>query len=136
MHIFFALYVARLCEPGKTSHFFFASHPIHYPRNTLALPPSSKSDPGSHSGPFFPLPNEVRAFNFFFREKKSAFSSLVDSRRIGSYILPEALLKIEKRGQGTGIDDATKPIGNPNPGPSPEITKRSETDQKPFLLPF
>ena len=35
---------------------------MYYPRNTLALPPSSSSDPGSHSGPSSPLPTTVRAF--------------------------------------------------------------------------
>ena len=39
-------------------------YPIYYPRGTLALPPSSNSDPGSHSGPSFPLPTTVRAFIF------------------------------------------------------------------------
>ena len=61
--------------------FFFFFHPIYYPRTTLALPPSSNSDPGSHSGPSSPLPTKVRAF-IFYREKNSAFSPLVDSRRI------------------------------------------------------
>ena len=47
--------------------FFFFSflHPIYFPRTTLALPPSSSSDPGSHSGPSSPLPTTVRAFRFF-----------------------------------------------------------------------
>ena len=40
---------------------------MHYPRTTLALPPSSNSDPGSHSGPSFPLPTTVRAFIFIAR---------------------------------------------------------------------
>ena len=59
--------------------YFF--HPIYYPRTTLALLPSSNSDLGSHSGFFSPLPTTVRAF-IFYRENNSAFSSLVDSRRI------------------------------------------------------
>ena len=41
---------------------FFSFHPIYFPRNTLlALPPSSNSDPGSHSGPSSPLPTTVHA---------------------------------------------------------------------------
>ena len=68
------------------SFFFFLFHRIYYPRTTLALPPSSNSDPGSHSGPSPPpshqlLSTTVRAF-ILYREKNSAFSSLVDSRRI------------------------------------------------------
>ena len=59
--------------------FFF--HPICYPRSTLALPPSSNSDPGSHSRSSSPLPTTVRAF-IFYREKSLEFSSLVDSRPI------------------------------------------------------
>ena len=43
---------------------FVFFHPIPYPRVTLALPPSSSSDPGSHSGPSSPLPTTVRAFIF------------------------------------------------------------------------
>ena len=46
--------------------------PIYYPRTTLALPPSSKSDPGSHSGPSSPLLRHMPSFlsreelNIFF----------------------------------------------------------------------
>ena len=40
-------------------------HPSDYPGITLALPASSNSDPGSHSGPFSPLPTSaIRAFFF------------------------------------------------------------------------
>ena len=59
----------------------FVLHPIHYPRTTLALPPSSNSDQGSNRGPSSSLPTSARAF-IFYRKNKSAFSSLVDSRRI------------------------------------------------------
>ena len=59
--------------------FFF--HPLYYPRTTLALPPSSNSDPGSHSGPSSPLPTTVRAF-IFIAGILEHFSSLVDWRRI------------------------------------------------------
>ena len=45
--------------------FLFIS--IHYPRTTLALPPSSNSDPGSCSGPFSPLPTTVRVPSFLSR---------------------------------------------------------------------
>ena len=45
----------------------FFPHPICYPRTTLALLPSSNSDPGSHSEPFSPLPTSVRAFIFIAR---------------------------------------------------------------------
>ena len=48
-------------------------HPIYYPCTTLALPPSSNSDPGSHSGSSSPL--STRAF-IFYHENNSAFSSL------------------------------------------------------------
>ena len=63
------------------SYFF---HPSYYPRTTLALPPSSSSDPGSHSGPYSPFPSSLRFTNafIFYRENMSALSSLVDSRRI------------------------------------------------------
>ena len=57
--------------------FFFVFHPIYYPRTALALPPSSNSDPGSHSGPSSLLPPAVRNF-IFHREKCSFFSSLGD----------------------------------------------------------
>ena len=46
------------------------------PRTTLALPPSSNSDPGSHSGPSSSLPTSARAFIFTARRIQ-----LVDSRR-------------------------------------------------------
>ena len=59
----------------------FFGRPIYYPRATLALPPSSNSDPGSHNGPSSPLPTTVRA-SILYRQQDSAFSSLVDSRRI------------------------------------------------------
>ena len=41
--------------------------PVYYPRITLALPPSSNSGPGSHSGPSSPLPTTARALIFFAR---------------------------------------------------------------------
>ena len=44
-------------------HFFFF-HSIYYARTTLALPPKSTSDPGSHSGPSSSLPTSARAFMF------------------------------------------------------------------------
>ena len=66
----------------KIHHFFFFFlHPIYYPHTTLVLLPSSNSDLGSHSEPFSHLPTTVRALNFY-RKNNSAFSSLVDSRRI------------------------------------------------------
>ena len=43
---------------------FFFLHLMYYPRTTLALPPSSNSDPGSHSGPFSSLPTSARAIIF------------------------------------------------------------------------
>ena len=42
----------------------FLHHPIYYPCTTFAIPLSSNSDPGSHRGPFSPLPTTVRAFIF------------------------------------------------------------------------
>ena len=47
--------------------FFIFFHPIYYPRLTFELPPSSNSDPGSHSGPSSPLSTTVRAFMCFAR---------------------------------------------------------------------
>ena len=41
--------------------------PIYYPRTTLALPPTSSSNPVSHSGPSSPVPTTVRAFTFTAR---------------------------------------------------------------------
>ena len=46
---------------------FFFLHPIYYPRTTLALPPSSNSDPELHSGPSSPLPTAARSFIFIAR---------------------------------------------------------------------
>ena len=57
--------------------------PFHYPRTTLAPPPSSNSDPRPHSrGP--PPPSPLRHVPSFFlsREQFSIFFPLVDSRRI------------------------------------------------------
>ena len=41
--------------------------PIYYTRTTLALPPSSNSDPGSQSGSSSPFPTSARAFIFIAR---------------------------------------------------------------------
>ena len=49
------------------SSIFFLHHHIYYPRTTLALPPSSNSDPGSHSGPSSSIPTTVRDFVFVAR---------------------------------------------------------------------
>ena len=59
---------------------FFFLHPA-CPRTTLALVPSSNSEPGSHSGPPPPPPHYGTCL-YFNCVKNSAFSSLVDSRRI------------------------------------------------------
>ena len=59
--------------------FFFIQFII--PAILTALPPSSNSDPGPHNGPSSPLPTTVRAL-IFYREKNSAFSFHVESRRI------------------------------------------------------
>ena len=48
---------------------FLPLDPIHYPRITLALPPSISSDSGSRSGPASPLPTTVRAFIFIAIKK-------------------------------------------------------------------
>ena len=45
----------------------FFLHPIYHPRTILALPPSSNSDPGSHSGPSSSLPTSARAYIFTAR---------------------------------------------------------------------
>ena len=67
---------------------FFLLHPIYYP-NTILLPSrpvvTQIRDPGSHSGgpspSLLPRPNLGTCLHFY-RQKISAFSSLVDSRRI------------------------------------------------------
>ena len=46
---------------------FDGFHPIFFPQNSLVLRPSSNSDPGSYSRPFFPLRTTVRAFMFITR---------------------------------------------------------------------
>ena len=66
-------------------YFIFFFHSIYYPRTTLALLPSSTLDPGSHIGPFLPPPHYGTCLHFY-REKNSAFSSLVDSRRIAGTV--------------------------------------------------
>ena len=54
--------------------------PIYYPRTIIALPPSSTSEPGSHSGPSSPLPTVYGTCLHFYREKNSGlFSLAVDS---------------------------------------------------------
>ena len=53
-----------MCTLCFVVYFFLFFHAIYYPRTALALRPSSKSDPGSHSGPSSPLPTTVRAFVF------------------------------------------------------------------------
>ena len=63
------------------------SHPIYFfiflllfsHCSPLALPPSSNSDPGSHSGPSSPFPSTVRAFHFY-RGYNSASSYLSSTR--------------------------------------------------------
>ena len=61
--------------------FAYFFRPIYYPRTTLALPLTSNSDLGSHSGSSSPRLH-YGTFLHFYRENNSAFSSLVDSRRI------------------------------------------------------
>ena len=64
--------------------FFFGSIPFIIFALLFSHPPSRNSEPGSHSreaASFPPLPTMVRAMRFY-REKISALSSLVDSRRI------------------------------------------------------
>ena len=56
----------------------FSSHPIL----ALLSPSLPAVDQGSRSGPCCPLPTTCGTCLYFFREKNSAFSSLVDSRRI------------------------------------------------------
>ena len=64
----------------RPEHIYVEVFIFFIPCIILTLPPSSNSDPGSHSGPFSPLPTTVHA-SVFYREKNSAFSFLVDSRR-------------------------------------------------------
>ena len=58
-------------------------HIIRFARNTLALPPSSNSDPESHSGPSSPLSTSVRAVVFLFiaRRTQHFLPSSTRSRR-------------------------------------------------------
>ena len=63
---------AKICTPQKYILriyflFFRFFHSIYHPRTTLALPPSSNSDPESHRGPSSLLPTKVRAFIFIAR---------------------------------------------------------------------
>ena len=68
---------------GKHCIYIFFFYPIYYPRTALlALPPSSNSDPGSHSGPSYPLLNTVRAFSFIVR----MFQHLPSSTRVELYL--------------------------------------------------
>ena len=61
--------------------FIYFLHPIHYPCASLVLLPEETRIRGRMAGP--PAPSPLRHLPFFFyREKNSAFSSLVDSRRI------------------------------------------------------
>ena len=60
---------------------FYFSIPLITFALLFSLPPSRNSDPGSHSRLFSPPHTTVRAL-LFDREKISALSSLVDSRRI------------------------------------------------------
>ena len=77
-----------------TSFFLFSSfRPIYYPRITLALPPSSNSDPGSHSGPSSPLPTTVRAF---ISIAKIIQRLLPSSTRVELFMDPRPLQKIKK----------------------------------------
>ena len=63
------------------SFIFFCIPFIIFALLSPSLPVVRSSDPGSHSELFSPLPTTVRAF-ISYREKNSAFPSLVDSRRI------------------------------------------------------
>ena len=47
--------------------FIFSSSHFESSHYTLALPPSSNSDPGSHSGASSPIPTTMRAFIFIAR---------------------------------------------------------------------
>ena len=72
----------RICRTCVCVFFLFLFHPTYYPRTSLALPPSSNSDPGSHSG-LFPPPSPLRYVpSFLSLEKIPALASVVDSRRI------------------------------------------------------
>ena len=64
-------------------HFFFLHPTVYYPRTTLALPPSSNSDPGSHSGPTSSLPTLARAFIFIARRSQYFLPS---STRVEVYL--------------------------------------------------
>ena len=69
--------------------FFFAFisylRPFYYPGPILALPPSSKSDPGSHSGPSSPLPTTIRVFIFIICIARIIQSFLPSSTRVELY---------------------------------------------------
>ena len=79
-----------------TEYFFFPSSHILFSnlratRTTLALPPSSNSDPRSQSGLSSPLPTTIRAFTFIARR---ICQSLVDSRRIDCMQAKQAEINI------------------------------------------
>ena len=63
---------------------FFFLYPVYYPRNSLALPPSSNSDLGSHSGCSSSLPTSARAFIFIARRTQHFLPS---STRVELYLL-------------------------------------------------
>ena len=75
-------YVVR-CVTTRFFLFYFICIPFIVFAPLFSLPSinSRNSDPGSHSRLFSPLPTTVRALHFY-REKTSALSFLVDSRRI------------------------------------------------------
>ena len=62
IHNIRSVFTMTTADSAVTLQHFFFFHPIYYPRTTLALPPSSNSDPGSHSGPSSSLPTSACAF--------------------------------------------------------------------------
>ena len=88
VHIFaYFIYLLKIISSQHFPFIFFFSflfHPIYHPRTTsytLVLPPSRSPDPGSHRGPFFPLPTYGTCLHLD-RENNSVFFSVVDSGRI------------------------------------------------------
>ena len=68
---------------GLLIYYTYFLLPIYDPCTTLVLPPSRNSDPGSHRGPFSPLPTTVQP-SILPREEPSIF--LPSSTRVECYL--------------------------------------------------
>ena len=77
-------------SPGHCPHkpflfdYLLSFYPVYYPRITLALPPSSSSDPGSHSGPHPPPPPPHYGTRAVIFNARRIFSIFLPSSRLAS----------------------------------------------------